>query len=77
MDGGNVSVPQFRFFDTEGMWAVENRGVEPDIEVVDRPELVAKGEDPSLEKAVDVLLEELAKNPRKPVVIPVPPDESR
>ena len=77
VDGGNVSVPQFRFFDTEGMWAVENRGVEPDIEVVDRPELVAKGEDPSLEKAVDVLLEELAKNPRKPVVIPVPPDESR
>jgi tricorn protease len=77
VDGGGLSVPQFRFFDTEGMWAVENVGVAPDIEVVDRPELVAKGEDPSLQKAIEVLLDELAKSPKKPVVIPVPPDESR
>ncbi|MFA6956884.1 MAG: PDZ domain-containing protein [Thermoanaerobaculia bacterium] len=76
-DGGGISVPQFRFFDTEGMWAVENVGVAPDIEVVDRPELVAKGEDPSLQKAIEVLLDELAKSPKKPVVIPVPPDESK
>ncbi len=70
MDGGNVSAPQFRFFDTEGMWAVEGVGVAPDIEVVDRPDLVAAGHDPSLEMAVKVLLEELAKNPRKPVMPP-------
>ncbi|MBI2213059.1 MAG: PD40 domain-containing protein [Acidobacteria bacterium] len=77
VDGGGLNVPEFRFFDTEGMWAVENRGVEPDIEVVDRPELVAKGEDPSLAKALEVLLDELAKGPRKPVTIPAPPDESK
>ncbi|MCM2316971.1 MAG: PDZ domain-containing protein, partial [Thermoanaerobaculia bacterium] len=77
VDGGEINVPEFRFFDTEGMWAVENYGVEPDIEVVDLPELVIRGGDPSLEKAVEVLLEELAKTPRKPLVIPVPPDESR
>ncbi|MGK2858964.1 MAG: S41 family peptidase [Thermoanaerobaculia bacterium] len=77
VDGGGISVPEFRFFDTEGMWAVENYGVEPDIEVVDLPELVVKGGDPSLEKAVEVLLEELAKSPRKPLVIPTPPDESK
>ncbi|HUR83300.1 MAG TPA: PDZ domain-containing protein, partial [Thermoanaerobaculia bacterium] len=63
MDGGNVSAPQFRFMDTEGMWAVEGVGVAPDIEVVDRPDLVAAGHDPSLEAAVKLLLEELAKNP--------------
>ncbi|HEX6097200.1 MAG TPA: PDZ domain-containing protein [Thermoanaerobaculia bacterium] len=70
MDGGSVSAPQFRFFDTEGMWAVEGVGVAPDIEVVDRPDLVAAGHDPSLEAAVKLLMEELAKNPPKKVVIP-------
>jgi tricorn protease len=70
MDGGNVSAPQFRFFDTEGMWAVEGQGVSPDIEVVDRPDLVAAGQDPSLEAAVKLLLEELAKNPVKRPVVP-------
>jgi len=70
MDGGSISAPQFRFFDTEGMWAVEGVGVAPDIEVVDRPDLVAAGHDPSLEAAVKLLLEQLEKNPRKPVVVP-------
>ena len=70
MDGGNVSAPQFRFFDTEGMWAVEGVGVAPDVEVVDRPDLVAAGQDPSLEAAVKLLLEQLAKNPPKKVVVP-------
>jgi tricorn protease len=72
MGGGMVHAPSFRFFDTEGMWAVEGIGVSPDIEVIDRPELVAAGRDPSLEKAVEVLLAELAKSPRKPVAAPAP-----
>ncbi|HEX8253789.1 MAG TPA: PDZ domain-containing protein, partial [Thermoanaerobaculia bacterium] len=72
MDGGSVSAPTFRFLDTEGMWAVEGVGVSPDIEVIDRPELVAAGQDPSLETAVKLLMEQLAKNPvKRPVVPPV------
>jgi len=63
MDGSSFSVPTFGFVNTEGEWAVEGIGVEPDIEVYDRPELIVKGKDPSLEKAVEVLLEELKKNP--------------
>jgi len=70
MDGGNVSAPQFRFLDTEGMWAVEGVGVSPDIEVYDRPDLVAAGQDPSLEAAVKLLLDQLAKNPPKRIVAP-------
>ena len=70
MDGGSVSAPQFRFLDTEGMWAVEGTGVSPDIEVVDRPDLVAAGQDPSLEAAVKLLMDELAKNPPKKIVVP-------
>ena len=44
-------------------WVVENVGVSPDIEVLDRPELVARGADPSLERAVEILMEELEKKP--------------
>jgi len=77
MDGGSISIPTFRFLETDGNWAVENEGVSPDFEVVDRPELVAKGEDPTLEKAVEVLLEELKLNPPKELIVPNPPDESK
>ena len=77
MDGGSISIPTFRFLDTDGNWAVENEGVSPDIEVLDRPDLVVKGQDPTLEKAVEVLLEELKNNPPKKLVVPKPPDESK
>ncbi|MDZ7374470.1 MAG: PDZ domain-containing protein [candidate division KSB1 bacterium] len=77
VDGGSISVPTFRFLTTEGMWDVENIGVAPDIEVVDRPDLVARGHDPTLEKAVEVLLEELHKNTPRKVSVPPPPDESK
>ncbi len=77
VDGGSVSVPTFRFYDTDGKWAIENEGVSPDIEVMDSPDLVARGIDPSLQKAVEVLMKELATNPVLPVPTPVPPDESQ
>jgi tricorn protease len=73
LDGGSLSIPSFRFYTTEGKWAVENEGVAPDIEVIDRPEEVAKGHDPSLEKAIAYLLDELKKNPPKKVPVPTPP----
>jgi len=37
VDGGSVSVPTFRFYDSDGKWAIENEGVSPDIEVIDGP----------------------------------------
>jgi tricorn protease len=70
-DGGSILASTFRFMDTDNQWAVENEGVSPDIEVVDRPELVAAGEDPTLEEAVKYLLEELDRNP--PVEVEAPP----
>ncbi len=62
-DGGSIIAATFRFTDTEGNWAVENEGVAPDVEVIDRPEAIAAGRDPSVEKAVEMLLAELAKHP--------------
>jgi tricorn protease len=74
MDGGGVEVPEFRFIDPDTQqFAVEGEGVKPDIEVVDRPDLVAQGHDPSLEKAVQVLLDELRKSPPQPLRVPKPP----
>ncbi len=70
-DGGAVLTPTFRIF-MHGEWVVENVGVSPDIEVVDRPDLVARGRDPSLEAAIELLLEELAVDPPVPVKQPEP-----
>jgi tricorn protease len=75
LDGTTVTVPTFRFLDTEGNWGIENEGVAPDIEVIDRPDLVAKGQDPSLEKAIELLEEELRKNPPQKVKVPAPPKQ--
>jgi len=75
-DGGSISVPRFGVFNEEGEWIIEGVGVYPDIRVFDRPEELAKGNDPTLEKAVEVLLEELKQNPPKKVKSPTPPDRS-
>lgn len=76
VDGGNISVPQFGIFDTEDGWIIEGIGVYPDIEVVDRPEQLAKGEDPSLLKAIEVLMKELGNKPGTGASSPQAPDRS-
>ncbi|HPJ63431.1 PDZ domain-containing protein [Lentimicrobium sp.] len=76
VDGGYISVPRFGIFDENENWIIEGIGVYPDIEVVDRPEQLAKGIDPGIEKAVEVLLKELEANPVKKVKSPAPPDRS-
>ncbi|MFW5947126.1 MAG: S41 family peptidase [Gemmatimonadota bacterium] len=70
VDGGSINVPAFAFVDTDGEWAVEGVGVDPDIEVLDRPEEIAAGREPIIERAVQYLLQELEKpqyrRPEKP-----------
>jgi tricorn protease len=77
VDGGYISVPRFGIYDEDGQWIIEGIGVYPDIEVVDRPEELARGNDPTLVKAVEVLLEELQKNPPRQVTAPTPPNRSQ
>jgi tricorn protease len=74
-DGGALLPASFRFLDTDNQWAVEDEGVSPDVEVIDRPELVAAGRDPSLEAAIAHLLDALQKNPPRPVVTPPAPSQ--
>jgi tricorn protease len=75
VDGAQLFAATFRIMDPAGNWVVENEGVEPDIKVIDRPELIAKGRDPSLERGVEELLKQLKQNPRKTVKVPPAPTE--
>jgi len=63
MDGGFVSAPSSGVWNPNGQWEVENHGIAPDIEVELDPELTRQGQDPQLEKAVQVVMEELKQNP--------------
>ncbi len=63
IDGGNVGTPNLAFYNLDGSWEIENHGVSPDIEVEMTPKLVREGHDPQLEKAVEVVLDRLKKNP--------------
>ena len=65
VDGGGVIAPRFAFVNPDGEWAVEAEGVAPDpgFEVLDRPEEIAAGREPMIERAVEFLLREL-ENPQ-------------
>ncbi|MBN1567863.1 MAG: PD40 domain-containing protein [Acidobacteria bacterium] len=63
MDGGYVTAPNLAIWTPEEGWTVENEGVPPDIEVEQIPSEVIAGHDPQLEKAIQVIMEELKKNP--------------
>jgi len=73
MDGGVVTAPSSAVWDPlESQWIAENTGITPDIEVEHDPELVRRGGDPQLERAVAEILAELEKNPPKKLVRPAP-----
>jgi len=63
MDGGAITAPNLAIWTAEEGWTVENEGVAPDIEVEQTPADVIAGRDPQLEKAIDVALQALKKNP--------------
>jgi len=71
IDGGQVTAPRWGLYGTDGKWEVENIGITPDIEVEQDPALVRQGHDPQLERAVQVVLDALAKTP--PVKLVRPP----
>ena len=66
IDGGSVTAPEVGFYNIKNgksEWIVENRGVSPDYDVDSRPDLIVSGHDPQLEKAIELIKEDLAKNP--------------
>ncbi|MBT4529945.1 MAG: hypothetical protein HOC27_01965 [Phycisphaerae bacterium] len=82
IDGGYTSVPTFGFYETDGTWGIEGHGVEPDIEVIDDPALMVEDgnpltpDDPQLDEAIRVVLEEIKSNPYVEPSRPAYPDRS-
>ncbi len=58
IDGGAVTPPGFGFH-ADGKWIAENYGVDPDYPVNQRPDLEFKGQDPQLDKAIELANEGL------------------
>lgn len=77
MDGGTITAPNFAIWTPEEGWVVENTGVPPDIEVEQTPAEVINGHDPQLEKAIQIVLEELKKNPPRQPTRPAYPVKNR
>jgi len=63
IDGAFWTAPNLGFWTEEEGFGIENVGVPPDIEVEQWPAEVAEGGDPQLERAIEVILEELRTNP--------------
>ncbi|WP_104179426.1 S41 family peptidase [Arthrobacter sp. B0490] len=63
-DGTGVNQPRYGFHVTGGVgWDIENHGVDPDIEVPFPPHAHGAGQDPQLDRGVDVLREMLTGLP--------------
>ena len=72
LDGGFLNKPEFSRYDLEGKnWIIEGRGVEPDIYVDNDPTTEYAGIDQQLDKAIEVILEELKTQGKE--IPPLPP----
>lgn len=70
IDGGLVTAPRAAIFGLNGQWEVENHGVAPDYDVDFEPQAWRNGHDTQLEKAIAIVLDQLAAHPP---LQPVPP----
>jgi tricorn protease len=71
VDGGQLFKPEFAGYSTDGQkWPIENHGVDPDIVVDNDPYLEFSGTDQQLQRAIEVILEEMRTHPAD---LPPPP----
>jgi len=63
IDGGGVTAPRVGIYGLNGEWEVEGHGIKPDVDVELDPAAARQGHDMQLEKAVEVVMESLKKNP--------------
>ena len=81
IDGSGVRVPVFAFYEKDGTWGIEGHGVDPTVEVLDDPGVMKGGPhyggvDPQMDKAVELLLAELARAPVTHPARPAYPNRS-
>lgn len=77
IDGAALRIPQFASYSSDSSsWIIEGHGVEPDIWQDNDPSKEYEGEDAQLNKAIEIVLDELKDYKGVPPV-PVAPDKSK
>jgi tricorn protease len=78
IDGSDLRKPEFAHYSADGSdWIIEGEGVSPDIEVRNDPALEFEGIDQQLNKAIEVILDELQKETKEYPDLPPFPDKSK
>jgi tricorn protease len=78
LDGGTLNKPEFSRYDDEGKgWIIEGTGVAPDIFVDNDPAEEFAGVDEQLNKAIEVILDELKTQEKNIIPIPPYPDKKK
>jgi len=78
IDGGTLNRPEFAHYDAEGKkFVIEGHGVDPDYPVVNDPAKEYAGEDQQLNKAIELILQDLKTNPGVYPARPPYPDKSK
>ncbi len=78
IDGGDLRKPAYAPYAADGSgWIIEGYGVEPDIVIDNDPAKEYAGEDQQLNKAIEVILEELEKFEQEIPPVPPFPDKSK
>jgi tricorn protease len=75
-DGGIATAGELGVFGPEGKWLIEGHGVDPDIVVDNLPHEAFGGDDAQLKAALDLLKEEIRKDPHPVPPAPAYPDKS-
>ncbi|MGW6907564.1 S41 family peptidase [Streptomyces sp. NPDC054940] len=65
VDGTLITQPKYAIWLEGYGWDVENHGVDPDVEVVQRPQDWVEGRDAQLDEAIRIALEALEQRPAK------------
>jgi len=77
VDGADLRKPEFASYSADqSKWIIEGQGVDPDIEIENDPSREYEGIDDQLNKAIEVILDELKTFKEQPA-IPTPPDKSK
>ena len=76
VDNGIATAAQLGVYGPEGKWLIEGHGVDPDIVVDNLPHATFEGHDAQLEKALELLTQEIRQDPRPEPPHPPYPDKS-
>jgi len=78
VDGGSIVTPSYAPFAADGSgWIIEGHGVDPDINLANDPYKEFMGEDEQLNKAIEVIKQQMKEYKYKPATIPQFPDKNK